>query len=147
MVYLALDIGLKRTGIAKSDSMGIIIKPYKTILTEDLLDEIQNLDQEFGIDQLVIGEPINIQSGNDDAIKNVIKMRSLIEKNFKHLKIAMIDERFTSKEAEFLIKKKGIKLNKDNKQLIDQYAAAIILETYFALNKNTYDADYLDEDS
>lgn len=133
MVYIALDIGIKRTGIAKSDSMGIIVKPFKTILTEDLLDELINIDQEFGIDRLIIGEPINPQEGNNEAIKNIQKQKVLIEKNLENIEIEMIDERFTSKEAENIIKAKGIKLDKDNKSLVDQYAAAIILETYWKL--------------
>jgi len=141
-IYLALDIGKRKTGIAKSDSMGIIVKPLKTILSENLLEEIQNLNQEFGIEKLVIGEPTNIEGGNNDAMKMVHQKLKLIDKNFPELEIALIDERFTSKEAETVIKQKGISVNKDNKELIDQYAAAIILETYW---KMTNGGDYLDE--
>jgi len=142
-IYLGLDIGKKRTGIARSDSMGIIVKPLKTILTEDLLEEIENLDQEFGIEKLIIGEPVNIQEGNNEAFANVHTIIESIKRNFPQLNIEVIDERFTSKEAEAIIKQKGIKLNKDNKELIDQYAAAIILETYWAM---TNGGDYLDEE-
>jgi len=141
-IYLALDIGKRKTGIAKSDSMGIIVRPLKTILSENLLEEIQSLDLEFGIEMLVIGEPTNIAGGNDDAMKMVQAKIQLIDRNFPKLEMALIDERFTSKEAETVIKQKGISVNKDNKELIDQYAAAIILETYW---KMTNGGDYLSE--
>lgn len=142
-IYLGLDIGKKRTGIAKSDSMGIIVKPLKTILTEDLLEELQSLDQEFGIEKLIIGEPVNIQEGNNEALENVHKVIEAIKRNLTELEIETIDERFTSKEAEATIKQKGIKLSQDNKGLIDQYAAAIILETFWKMING---GDYIDLD-
>jgi putative holliday junction resolvase len=134
-IYLALDIGKKRTGIARSDSMGIVIKPYKTIVTEKLIEELQSIDNEIGIEKLIIGEPINIQDGNTEALTNVREQIHLIKKTFDNLEIELIDERFTSKEAEAIIKQKGININKDNKELIDQYAAAILLETYWNFKK------------
>ena len=134
-VYIALDIGKKRTGIAKSDSMGIIVKPLKTILTESILEEIESLDQEYEITRLIIGEPINIQEGNQEALINVHEQIKRIKNHFPNLAIELIDERFTSKEAETIIKQKGISLNKDNKDLIDQYAAAILLETWWQMNE------------
>ena len=140
-IYLALDIGEKRTGIAKSDSMGIIIKPLKTILSENLLAEIKSLDQKFKIEKLIIGEAINIKSGNQDTIKMIQEKIHSIKKTFPEFKIELIDESYTSKEAETILKQKGLKLNKDNKELIDQYAAAIILETYWTITNNK---DYLD---
>lgn len=146
-IYLGLDIGKKRTGIAKSDSMGIIVKPLKTILTEDLLEEIENLDQELGIEKLIIGEPVNIQEGNNEALTNVHTVIESIKRNLPQLEIEIVDERFTSKEAESIIRQKGIKLGKDNKALIDQYAAAIILETFWAMmNNDQDDGDYVDLD-
>lgn len=134
-VYIALDIGKKRTGIAKSDSMGIIVKPLKTILTANILEEIESLDQEYEIMRLIIGEPINIQAGNQEALINVHEQIKLIKNYYPKLEIELIDERFTSKEAETIIKQKGINLNKDNKDLIDQYAAAILLETWLQMNE------------
>jgi putative Holliday junction resolvase len=135
-IYLALDIGKKRTGIARSDHMGIVIKPFKTIFTENLIQELGKIDEELGIEKLIIGEPINIGDGNNEALTNVREQVHLIQQSFNKIKIELIDERFTSKEAEAIIKQKGIFINKENKELIDQYAAAIILETYWQFKKN-----------
>tara|TARA_B100001989_G_C24486875_1_gene437435 strand:- start:305 stop:715 length:411 start_codon:yes stop_codon:yes gene_type:complete len=132
-IILGLDIGKKRTGIAKSDSMGIIIKPLKTVLTEKLIEEIKELEKENEIEKFIIGEPINIQAGNNDAHTCVMQNKAKIEKNFQGKEIILIDERFTSKEAQAALKEQGQKISKDNKGLIDMYAAGIILEQYFSL--------------
>lgn len=131
MVVIGLDIGKKRTGIAKSDSMGIVIKPYKTALTENLIEELKSIDEELGIEKFVLGEPVNIEKGNNEAYDFVIKSKKLIEKSFDSIDIELIDERFTSREAQATLNSQGKKINKDNKELIDMYAAAIILEQYF----------------
>jgi putative holliday junction resolvase len=140
-IIIGLDIGKKRTGIAKSDSLGIIIKPLKTVLTENLIEELKNLNEENNIEHFVIGEPINIENGNNEAHEFVLKTKIEIEKNFNQAKTSLIDERFTSKEAQAALKNQGHKIGKDNKDLIDMYAAAIILEQYFSF----YSSDAIHE--
>lgn len=135
-VVIALDIGKTRTGIAKSDTMGIIIKPLKTVLSKNLIEELKDLDREFTIEQFVIGEPINIENGNKDAYNFVMQTKERISKAFQGIKINLIDERFTSKEAQEALKSQGKKIDKENKSLIDMYAAGIILEQYFNFNDN-----------
>ncbi len=130
-IVLGLDIGKARTGIARSDTQGIIIKPLKTIKTSELIQELKSMEEEYGIELLVIGEPVNLQKGNNDAYQFVMKTKADIENNFKNTKIELINEAFTSKEAEDLLKEQGKKIDKENKYLIDMYAAGIILEQYF----------------
>lgn len=134
---IGLDIGKKRTGIAKADAMGIVIKPLKTVLTLELIEELKKLDQELGIEKFILGEPVNVQSGNTEAYDFVMAKKAELEELFKEREIVLIDERFTSKEAEAALKAQGQKLNKDNKELIDMYAAAIILEQYFNLAESS----------
>jgi putative Holliday junction resolvase len=142
-IIIGLDIGKKRTGIAKSDNLGIIIKPLKTVLTENLIQELKSLNEENNIEHFVIGEPINIEKGNNEAHEFVLKTKTEIEKNFNHVKTTLIDERFTSKEAQAALKQQGQKITKDNKDLIDMYAAAIILEQYFSF----YSGDAMHENT
>ena len=131
MTVIGLDIGKKRTGIAKSDSMGIVIKPYKTVLTQELIKELESINSEIGIEKFIIGEPVNIEKGNNEAYSFVIETKNKLSEHFQGLEIELIDERFTSKEAQATLNAQGKKINKDNKELIDMYAAAIILEQYF----------------
>lgn len=133
-IIIGLDIGKKRTGIARSDTMGIIIKPLKTILTQNLIQELKKIDEESTIEKFIIGEPVNIEKGNKEAHDFVMQSKKEIEANFRDIKIQLIDERFTSKEAQEALKSQGTKISKDNKDLIDMYAAGIILEQYFNFN-------------
>lgn len=130
-IVLGLDIGAKKTGIAKSDSMGVIIKPLKTVLSDKLIEEINGIKEEIDISTFVIGEPTNIEGGNQDAAKMVNSKIEELKKAFPGITIERINESFTSREAQGILKEKGIHINKENKSMVDMYAAAIILETFF----------------
>lgn len=130
-IILGLDIGKARTGIAKSDAMGIIIKPLKTIETIYLIDEIKGFQEEFTIKKFIIGKPLNPKLGNNDALEFIENKIKEIQNLYPDIEIITINEAFSSRDAESIIKNKGIKINKDNKELIDSYAAAILLEEYF----------------
>lgn len=130
-IVLALDIGKSRSGIARSDAMGIVIKALKTIPTDMLIEEIESLLQEYGINKIIVGKPINIEQGSQDTAKFIEKTTKDLQLHFPKIQFEFMDERYTSKEAEQLIKSKGVRLSKENKGLIDMYAAAIILEQYF----------------
>ena len=130
-MIIGLDIGKTRTGIAKSDTLGIVIKPFATVLTKNLIPELKKIHEESDIEKFILGEPINIEKGNNEAYDFVMKSKEMLEKEFTGIPIEFIDERFTSKEAQATLAAQGKKINKDNKELIDMYAAAIILEQYF----------------
>ena len=135
-IVIALDIGKTKTGIAKSDPMGILIKPFKTVLTLDLISELEDLLQEFEIQTIVIGKPINTGFENKDSLNLVEIESNKIKTKFPTTEIVYVNESFTSREAETILKDKGIKIQKNNKELLDMYAAAILLEEFFQNNSN-----------
>lgn len=130
-IIIALDIGKTKTGIAKSDPMGILIKPLKTVLTVDLISELETMSQEFDIPTIVIGKPINTGFGNKDSLNLIEAETAKIKNSFPNIEVIFVNESFTSREAESILKDKGIKIQKNNKELLDMYAAAILLEEYF----------------
>jgi putative holliday junction resolvase len=128
---LALDIGDSRIGIAKADAMGILVKPYKTVKKEELFLELQALKSQYEIKTLVIGLPV---CGDGELSEQALKIESFAEKlqeRYPDLEICFEDERYSSKEAQARLRETGVKLTEVNKSLIDAYAAAIILESYF----------------
>lgn len=133
-IVLALDIGKARTGIARSDAMGIIIKPLKTIKTMDLIYELETISEEYSLNKIVVGMPVNIEGGNKDATTMVEAQVKNIRASFPNAEIIFENESFSSKEAEGILKAKGIRIDKDNKEILDSYAAAVILEQYFRGN-------------
>ncbi len=130
-IILALDIGLKRTGIARSDVLGILVKAMKTIETDNIIQELNNIQQDYSLNKIVIGIPMNPESTNSTELMIKAKAQE-IQINFPNLEIIFENETCSSKEAEDRLKNQGTKLNKDNKALIDAEAAAIILEQYFS---------------
>jgi len=130
-IVLALDIGKARTGLARSDALGIVIKALKTIDTKNIAQEIFEIEKEFEIKKIIIGKPFNIEKGNKDSLVFIEKTAKSLQDIYPKIEFIFVDERYTSKEAEAVLNNKGIKINKDNKSLLDMYSAAIILEHYW----------------
>lgn len=130
----ALDIGMKRTGIAKSDILGIAIKAFKTVETILLIDELLSINEEFGIEKLIIGIPFNIEGASKETEEFIKSKSKEVQTEFPNLPIEFVNEGFSSREAEARLKNQGIAINKENKGLIDQEAAAILLEQSFHEN-------------
>jgi putative Holliday junction resolvase len=136
-LILALDIGDTRTGIAQSDALGIFIKPLKTVLSVELDSEIKSLTEGYESCKIIVGLPKDKDGQEREQAQKTRAFAALLQEKYPNIEIIFEDEKFSSKEAESIIKSKGIKLRKDNKGLIDMYAAAILLEQYF--NKQIQD--------
>ncbi len=128
---IAIDFGLKRTGIAVTDELQIIASGLTTIASETAIDFLKNYFEKENVSVLIIGEPkqMNGQPSESTAIieKFVLKLKT----EFPEIKIDRVDERFTSKMAVKTIIDSGLKKKKrQNKALIDEIAATIMLQDY-----------------
>lgn len=131
---IALDIGVRKTGIAKADMMGFVIKPIKTVATTQLEEELLSIQESFDIKKLVVGLPKNMDGTEGEQAKLVRQIAETVFFNlFDPSQTEMIfeDEKLTSEAATAKLKEEGIHISKDNKELVDSYAAALILEQYF----------------
>jgi putative Holliday junction resolvase len=128
---VALDFGLKRTGIAITDDMNIIASGLKTIDSKVLIDELKTLVSKNNIDTIVIGEPKRLNGSDSHISENVRLLFEHLKKTFPLLNIVKYDERFTSKMASQTIAMMGFsKSKKQDKSLIDEVSATIILQSY-----------------
>lgn len=128
--YLGLDLGDVRTGIAKSDPLGILATPLKTIPAGTLLDELKQLVSS-DCNGLVIGMPFNLKGQAEQKAKFVESVILSIRSEFPDLPIVTLDERFTSKIAQQQILASGRgKKARQEKGLVDRQAAAIILQDF-----------------
>lgn len=128
---LALDYGNKRTGIAITDSLRIIASPLTTIETEKLFDFLIAYIVKNNIEIIVVGLSKNLKNELNEIEIEISSFLDKIIKTLPLLKIVRIDERFTSKIAFNSILQSGInKKNRQNKSLIDQVSAALILQSY-----------------
>lgn len=126
--YIALDIGEKRVGVARSDDSGTFSFPLETISVNDFDSRLKEIISEEKPEKIVVGLPRNMDGSEGFQAKRV---KEFVEEHLEayHGKIEYEDETVTSIEAENLMKIEG-KDPKREKDLIDAYAAKIILESY-----------------
>ena len=113
---LALDFGLKRTGLAISDDAKIFAFGLKTIESKDLENILKELVPKEKIDTIVLGEPKRLSTEDSHITENVRMLKTHLEKIFPLQKIILHDERFTSKMASNVISQSGMsKKKRENK--------------------------------
>ncbi len=131
MRILALDFGLKRTGLAITDENNIIASGLKTVDSKDLLSELHRLVAGKKVGTLVLGEPKRLNNTPTHITENVHILFEVLKKEFPLLHIVLYDERFTSKMASHAISMSGMTKNKkQDKALIDEVSATILLQSY-----------------
>ena len=133
---LAIDFGTKRTGIAITDEMQIIASGLTTVSTKDLISFLKDYFVKEDVELIIIGEPKQKDGTHSDVevcIKNfIIKL----VKVFPTLRIERMDERFTSKIALKTMIESGLsKKKRQNKSLVDEISATIILQDYLKIKQ------------
>ena len=130
---VAIDFGLKRTGIAITDASNIIASPLTTVDSVNLMSYLIALVEKEKVATIVIGDPKRLNNEATHITENVYLLKEVLEKQFPSLKIVLVDERFTSKMAFQSMLDNGIKKKqRQEKGMIDQISAAIILQSYLA---------------
>ena len=128
---LAIDYGLKRTGIAVTDPLQIIATGLTTVDTKDLLSFLKKYFIQENVELIIIGEPKNLDDSDTHATSLVRNIIVKLEKEFPAIPIKTVDERYTSKLASQAMVQMGLKKkDRQNKRIIDQVAATIILQEY-----------------
>ena len=92
---LAIDFGLKRTGLALSDDQKMFAFGLKTVDSRNLMDELKKLVVTEQIDTLVVGEPKRLDASDTHISENVRRFVNALKQNFPGLTIHSLDERFT----------------------------------------------------
>ena len=128
---LAIDYGLKRTGIAVTDPLRIIATALETVDSTQLIPFLKGYMAREPVDQLVIGMPKRLNNQDTDMTPYVHKLVEKLKKIFPQIPIALIDERFTSSMAKQAMIDGGMK-KKDRrvKGNVDMISATLILQSY-----------------
>jgi len=128
---LAIDYGLKRTGIAVTDPLQIIATALETVETSTLLNFLKNYFQKETVDEVVIGMPKKLNNEDSDTAPEIRKFIELFKKNFDSMALKEVDERFTSSIAQQAMITGGMK--KKDRQIkgnVDKISATLILQSY-----------------
>lgn len=136
---LSIDYGTKRVGLAITDDLQIIASGLKTIHSSELVKFLEDFLVPNKIETIVIGLPKNLKNEKTDSTKEVEKMITHLSRKFKNIKIETIDERFTSSIASKSILASGVKKKqRQEKGLIDEVSATIILQDYLQQKANGF---------
>ncbi len=131
---LAIDYGLKRSGLAVTDPLKIIATALDTVSSTELISYLEAYFSKEDVEEVFIGMPKNLQNQDTDSTPFVRKFIKTFENKFPSRKITPHDERFTSSMAKQAMITGGMsKKNRQNKGAVDQIAAVIILQEVLTL--------------
>jgi putative Holliday junction resolvase len=128
---MAIDYGLKRTGLAVTDPLQLIASPLTTVPTGTLLDFIKEYISKEEVILFVIGMPKKLDSTPSQTAMNVKGFIKVLQRDIPQIEVKEIDERFTSVMAMDAMIAGGMsKKNRRDKANVDKVSAAIILQSY-----------------
>ena len=137
-IFLALDYGEKRSGIAITDINKIIASGLIALPTNEVIPYLNSYCEKNLVDKFIIGYPKKMNNNEsliEKKIKNFIKK---LNSSLPKIPVVRHDERYTSKIAFDAILKSGVKKRKrQDKYLVDKVSATILLQSYLSTFKNT----------
>lgn len=128
---LAIDYGMRRIGLAVSDPLKIIATPLETLLITDFddgIDQLKTTILKHDLETIIMGYPIGTSGAKTDQTRLVDKVIESLQE-ITEIPIVIWDERYTSLQAKSIMQQQG-KKTRDNKAMVDQLAARIILQEY-----------------
>lgn len=132
---LAIDFGLKRTGIAVTDPLKIIASGLTTVPTAEVMAFLEKYCSEEEVECFVVGLPLHPDGNPAQIAVQADSFAEQLQKKFPDQPVVRQDERYTSFEAKRIILQSGAKKQKRrDKALVDKVAAALILEQYMEAN-------------
>ena len=137
MRILSIDYGKKRTGLAVTDPLQIIAGGLATVATAELFQYLNDYIAREPVERIVIGEP---RQPNGQPIENLQRVQQFVNRWKKarpDVPIEFFDERFTSVLAHQAMLDGGLKKKaRQNKALVDEISATIILQDYMRARKS-----------
>lgn len=133
---IAIDYGRKRTGIAVTDPMQIIANGLTTVATHQLVDFLVNYMKQEKVERIIVGHPRQMNYEDSENMKNIVPFINRLKKLYPDLPVELVDERFTSVLAHQAMLAGGLKKkDRQNKALVDEISATIILQSYLESKK------------
>ena len=137
MRIMAIDYGDAHTGAAVSDLTGLLAGYTETIHTrrqEEVLSRLGELIGEYGVEELVLGYPKNMDGTLGPRAEKAEAMARTLEERFG-LPVKLWDERRTTIDAHQILMDSGKNARK-RKKVVDAVAAALILEGYLTWRRS-----------
>ena len=133
---LAIDYGIKRTGIAVTDEMQMIAFGLTTISSETAIAFLKDYFSKEKVACVIVGEPKQMDGTPSQSAEIINAFVAKFKVAFPEMILERVDERFTSKMAFQTMIDSGLnKKQRQNKALVDEIAATIILQDYLRYKK------------
>ena len=133
---LSIDYGKKRTGLAVTDPLQIIAGGLATVSTSELFDWLKAYMAKESVERIIIGEPRQPNGQPSENLQRVQQFVNRWRKAMPDVPIEYFDERFTSVLAHQAMIDGGLKKKaRQDKGLVDEISATIILEDYLRSRK------------
>lgn len=128
----------KRTGLAATDTLKLIANGIGTVETVRLFDFIAEYTSHEDVERIVVGLPRQNNGEYSENMGRITPFVNRLRKLHPNIPVEFYDERFTSVLAHRAIIESGIgkKARRENKGLVDQISATIILEDYMEQIRN-----------
>lgn len=131
---LSIDYGGKRTGLAVTDPLQIIATGLAGVDTKDLFDFLKSYFLQEEVEKVIVGLPYGLDGKDTHATPLVKGFVTRFKKEFPAMPIQTVDEQYTSKLAVKALVASGVKKKeRQNKKLVDEMAATIILQEYLGI--------------
>ena len=128
---MAFDVGRVRIGVAVTDPMQMIAIGLTTVNASEIMTFVSDYLKQESVERFIVGLPRQMDGTDSESMFFVQKMIQNLKQKFPHIPVEQEDERFTSKLAQRVILESGIgKKKRQNKALLDQISATIILQSY-----------------
>ena len=140
MRLVGLDVGSKTVGVAVSDELGITAQMLETIPIDETrynfgMRAIKKIVRQYEPEGFVLGLPKNMDGSSGHSVLRSKNYGKRLEQKFA-LPVYYSDERLTTVESErVLVEEAGMHNRHQRKKVVDQMAAALILQNYLDLNR------------
>ena len=144
---LGLDYGSKTVGAAATDPLGLTVQPVETIVRKEekklrrTLARIEVLCRELEISAVVVGLPLNMDDTEGERAQLARQFGEAVARR-TGLPVYYEDERLTTLEAGEILDETGF-ARKDRKEVIDQLAAVLILESFISREETKHGEDQI----
>lgn len=127
---VGIDLGDVRIGVAVCDPDGILATPYETVPAgTGALPRIAAIAAELQAIECVVGMPIGLSGREGPAAIKVREICDQLSPLIDPVLIRLVDERMSTMTADALLRQQGKRSGADRRQVIDQAAATVILQT------------------
>ena len=136
-IRIGVDVGTVRVGVSRCDPDGILTMPVQTLTRAPDLSDLSALAEivtEHDAIEVIVGLPRHLRGGEGVSAKGARKYARRLKKLVPDVRVAMVDERLTSNQANARLRASGIP-EYEHRSVIDQVAAQIILEQALELER------------